>query len=179
MKNKWAAMLVSLAMFLAMPMAYAEGQVARSVITSAVADREPVDDLTTVPATVNSVVFFTDLRNMEGETIMHRWMFGDEQMAEVSFQVGGPRWRVWSSKNMMPEWVGGWKAQVVNSAGEVIAEKPFTYAMAEDAGMETAAEGGQPMPGEMPMGEKPMAEEAPMMDAEPEAEGMSGEGMAE
>lgn len=173
MKNKWAAMLVSLAMFLAMPMAYAEGQVARSVITSAVADREPVDDLTTVPATVNSVVFFTDLRNMEGETIMHRWMFGDEQMAEVSFQVGGPRWRVWSSKNMMPEWVGGWKVQVVNGAGEVIAEKSFTYAMAEDAGMETAAD-GEPKSGEMPM-----AEEAPMMDAEPEAEGMSGEGMAE
>jgi hypothetical protein len=93
-------------------------------------------------------------------------------MAEVSFQVGGPRWRVWSSKNMMPEWVGGWKAQVVNSAGEVIAEKSFTYAMAEDAGMETAAE-GEPKSGEMPM-----AEEAPMMDAEPEAEGMSGEGMA-
>jgi hypothetical protein len=172
MKNKWAAMLVSLAMFLAMPMAYAEGQVTRSVITSAVADREPVDDLTTVPATINSVVFFTELRNMEGQTIMHRWMFGDEQMAEVSFQVGGPRWRVWSSKNMMPEWVGGWKAQVVNSAGEVIAEKSFTYAMAEDAGMETAAE-GEPKSGEMPM-----AEEAPMMDAEPEAEGMSGEGMA-
>jgi hypothetical protein len=44
--------------------------------------------------------------------------------------------------------------------------------------METADEGGQPMSGEMPMADKPMAEEAPMMDAEPEAEGMGGEGMA-
>jgi hypothetical protein len=174
MKNKWAAMLVSLAMFLAMPLVHADEQVVRSVITSAVVDREPVDDLITVPSTVDNVVFFTELRNMEGQTIMHRWMFGDEQMAEVSFPVGGPRWRVWSSKKMMPEWVGGWKVQVINGAGEVIAEKAFTYAMAEDAGMETASEGGEPAPEE-----KLMAEEAPMPEAAPEAEGMSGEGAAQ
>jgi hypothetical protein len=185
MKRTWVAIVVSMAAWLAMPSAYAQGEVARSVITSAVVDREPTDDLEAVPGTTSKVVFFTELRNMEGQTIKHRWMRGDEQMAEVSFNVGGPRWRIWSSKNMMPEWTGEWKVEVIDSDGNALAEKSFTYGSAEAMGMDMATEGEKPMTEEKPMmEEKPMAEEKPMSEEKPMGEEkpmqeapMGGEGM--
>lgn len=198
MKNKWAAILIPLVAMLAMPLAHAEGEVARSIITTEVVDREPVNDLEMVPNTEDTVLFFTELRNMEGQTVKHVWMRGDEQMAEVSFEVGGPRWRIWSSKNMMPEWSGSWTVQVVNGVGGVLAEKTFTYGMAEDTGMGMATEGQEPMTEEAPMVEEapmtegapmteqapmtesaPMTEEAPMSEGAPAAEEKGGAGMAE
>lgn len=154
MNKHWAVMLISAATLLAVPLVHAQ-EVARTIITTNVVDREPVNDLQTIPSSTDTVIFFTDLRDMQGQTVTHRWMFGNEQMAEVNFDVRGPRWRVWSSKNMLPEWTGGWSVQVVNGVGEVVAEKSFTYGMAEDAGMETATE--QPMEEALPM-----TEEAPV-----------------
>lgn len=154
MNKNWAAMLISLATLVAMPLAHAEGEVARSIVTTEVVDREPVNDLGMIPASEETVLFYTELRNMQGQTVVHRWMHGGEQMAEVTFNVKGPRWRVWSSKKMVPEWVGNWTVQVVDAAGQVVAEKSFTYGMTEDAGTAT--------------GEQPRAEEAPMTEEAPE-----------
>ena len=52
--------------------------------------------------------------------------FGDV-MAEVSFNVGGDRWRVWSSKTLVPEWRGDWNVIVVDEAGNVLHEDTLIY----------------------------------------------------
>ena len=49
-------------------------------------------------------------------------------MAEIPFYVGGSRWRVWSSKNLEPSWVGEWKVSVTRSDGTVLESKRFHYA---------------------------------------------------
>ena len=98
------------------------GTVARSAFTSSVEDREPVDTLQQMNAMEQKVYFFTELRDMEGQTATHRWELNGDVMAEVAFEVKGSRWRVWSSKNLQPEWVGEWKVSVLNSANEVISE---------------------------------------------------------
>ncbi len=98
------------------------GTVARSAFTSSVEDREPVDTLQKMNAMEQKVYFFTELRDMEGQTATHRWELNGDVMAEVAFEVKGSRWRVWSSKNLQPEWVGEWKVSVLNSANEVISE---------------------------------------------------------
>ncbi|MFO7593317.1 MAG: DUF2914 domain-containing protein [Pseudomonadota bacterium] len=163
MNKHLAVMLVSMASLLAMPLAYAQGDVARTIITTEVVDREPVNELDIVPTSNETVLFFTELRNMEGQTVLHRWMLGGESMAEVSFNVGGPRWRVWSSKQMLSEWTGLWTVQVVDATGQVVAEKSFTYGMA-DAGTGMATE-------EAPMGEEsPVTEVPPAPDQEPAME---------
>ncbi len=132
MSNKLSVALLSLLALVFVSSANAE--VARTVITTAIVDREPVDDLTTVPASDSSAIFFTELSNMEGTTITHLWKFNGEVMAEVKFNVGGPRWRVWSSKNLMPEWNGEWNLEVLDDSGSVVAQKSFTYgAVAEGA----------------------------------------------
>lgn len=98
------------------------GTVARSAFTSSIADREPVDTLQQMTAMEQKVYFFTELRDMEGQTATHRWELNGEVMAEVEFEVKGSRWRVWSSKNLQPQWIGEWKVSVLNGANEVISE---------------------------------------------------------
>jgi hypothetical protein len=117
----------------------AEGSVARAIVTTGVADREPVNDLQRVLAGNEKVIFFTELRNMEGQTVKHRWSHGGESLAEVEFNVGGPRWRVWSSKMLMPEWAGEWRVEVLDGAGVVVSERQFSYAVAADAASPSAA----------------------------------------
>lgn len=106
---------------------FSKGNVVRSALTSAVENREPTDSLEAVSTEQNQLYFFTELRDMSGQTAKHRWEHNGEVMAEVEFNVKGPRWRVWSSKSFVPGWTGDWKVSVVNGAGEVISEKNFTY----------------------------------------------------
>ena len=147
-------------------LAQAEGSVARAIVTTDVVDREPVNNLERVMAGNDKVFFFTGLRGMSGKTIKHRWSYDGEVMAEVEFNVGGPRWRVFSSKNLLPEWAGEWKAEVVDAEGTVLSEKVFELAgdsmraeeevkAAETAVEEDAAQTGVPaeVPAEAPADE--------------------------
>ncbi len=113
-------------------MAFNPGSVARAVVTTGVKDREPVDHVDVVNNTIDRVVFFTELRDMAGQHVVHRWLHDGKVMAKVGFDVGGPRWRVWSSKHLEPDWVGTWTVQVVNVAGDVVDSKSFTYAQAPE-----------------------------------------------
>ena len=109
------------------------GSVAKSAFTTEIVDRDPVDDLDSVSTDIKQIYFFTDIRNMSGNRVTHRWLHGGETRAEVSFNVGGPRWRVHSSKNLVAEWVGDWTVEVVDSAGTVIHKDSFVYS--KGAGM--------------------------------------------
>ncbi|MDH5445330.1 MAG: DUF2914 domain-containing protein [Gammaproteobacteria bacterium] len=112
---------------------FSKGSVFRSAFTSAVENREPTDSLEAVSGEQNQLYFFTELRDMSGQTARHRWEYAGKVMAEVEFNVKGPRWRVWSSKSFVPGWAGNWKVSVVNGAGDVITEKNFTYETASAA----------------------------------------------
>ena len=54
-------------------------------------------------------------------------------MAEVSFDVGGNRWRIHSSKNLQPIWLGKWTVTVVDDEQRVLATHEFDYEEAETA----------------------------------------------
>ncbi len=105
-------------------------RVARAAITSAVVDREPVDNLLTLSNEFDRVYFFTDLRHLEGHRVSHRWYYRDRLMSEVQFEIRGPRWRVWSSKSLDPSWVGEWRVAVVDQDGTILATRQFVYTSA-------------------------------------------------
>lgn len=91
--------------------------VARAIFTTGIEDREPVDELAELPADAGQVYFFTELQGLEGRTVSHRWEYEGRVVAEVPFEVGGPRWRVYSVKTMSPELVGTWTVMVVDESG--------------------------------------------------------------
>ncbi len=113
--------------------ATADSRVARAVITTAVRELEPVDAITQLGAEHNKVYFFTELRDMAGERIRHRWEYHGQVMAEVEFAIAGPRWRVYSSKNVQPEWAGEWQVSVVDATGAPLAVNSFSYAAAPES----------------------------------------------
>lgn len=106
---------------------FSRGSVMRSIFTNGIEDREPVDNMQATGNTANNITYFTELRDMSGQTAKHRWEYKGDVVAEIEFNVRGPRWRVWSSKALLPEWEGEWKVSVLNGAGEVISEDLINY----------------------------------------------------
>ena len=104
-----------------------KGSVARAVFTLGINDREPIDAVSTVGNDANRIYYFTELKGMAGQTVTHRWEYNGKVMAEVQFNVGGDRWRTYSSKNLDPMWLGEWKVSVVDTAGSTLNVNTFTY----------------------------------------------------
>jgi len=119
---------------------FSRGSVVRSIFTTAVQDREPVDKLNNSKSDAEHIYFFTELRDMSGQTAIHRWEHNGKVAAEVKFDVRGPRWRVWSSKTFSPSQEGEWKVSVLNGAGEVIAEDMMNVAAPAAAEQPAATE---------------------------------------
>lgn len=117
-----------------------EARVARSAFTTAVVDREPQDALSRLGNDVRSVSYFTELRGLEGETVTHRWEFAGEVRAEVAFAVGGPRWRVHSTKSLDPSQLGQWSVSVVDSQGRTLARESLDYVAASGTGAPSGSE---------------------------------------
>ncbi len=95
--------------------------------TTGVENREPLDQVTFVESDIERIYLFSDLRGLAGQTVTHRWSFKGQTMAEVAFEVRGPRWRVWSSKELRLDWLGDWTVEIVSQDGEVFAAETFTY----------------------------------------------------
>ena len=115
------------------------GTVARSAFTSGIEDREPIDEVGSLESTQNRIYYFTEIRDMSGQTVTHRWEHNGQVMAEVPFEIGGDRWRVYSSKSLEPSWTGEWKASVVDGSGATLSANTFTYTEAEAAPAAPAA----------------------------------------
>jgi hypothetical protein len=116
------------------------GTVSRTAFTSAVENREPTDKLSSLTNDQGEILFFTELRDMAGQSVIHRWEHGGKIFAEVPFQVGGNRWRVYSSKQLDPSWTGTWKASVVSANGETLSVSTFNYEAAPEAPAQAAPE---------------------------------------
>jgi Protein of unknown function (DUF2914) len=98
--------------------------------TTGISNREPVDDVSTLDSSHDMVYFFTELKDAEGQTIIHRWEFNGKTVAEVSLQPKAAHWRTWSSKKLMPEQTGTWTVEVVDDSGKVLMSKSFDYTQA-------------------------------------------------
>lgn len=103
------------------------GSVRRFHFTSDVSEHEPVDKLISLSNNDSVVYFFTELRNFQGQKITHRWQYHGELLADVTFNVGSPRWRVWSKKNLSPHWIGEITVTVIDEQDRVLATDVLHY----------------------------------------------------
>jgi hypothetical protein len=107
--------------------------VRRAVFTTNVVDREPVDELKSLTTDANKIYFFTEIVDFAGGTITHRWVYGGETAAEVTFDIGGPRWRVYSSKNLTLDRAGTWTVEIVDGKGNTLDRAEFVYSKKEQS----------------------------------------------
>lgn len=103
------------------------GSVARSTFTLAVVKREPKEPIKSLTTDQHHIYYFTELKGMAGQSVRHRWVYNNQVMAEVKFEVGASRWRVWSSKTLLTEWTGTWKVEVINELDQVVWQDSFEY----------------------------------------------------
>ena len=109
----------------------------RAQFTSNIVRREPVDFLERlVPVgsirqedekNLEKIYFFTELVGLSGETIRHQWFHKSELISELTFNIGGNRWRVNSSKRLGVLSIGEWQVKVVNRQDEILLTKMFDY----------------------------------------------------
>ena len=101
----------------------AKGSVTRAVFAKQILKREPVDEINALTSDVQGVYFFTELKDMGGHTVTHRWEYDGKRVGYTEFKVKAPYWRVWSYRKTPPGATGTWKVKVLNTVGEVIGEK--------------------------------------------------------
>ena len=94
-----------------------DAYVSRALFTTGIMDREPIDQVVSVGEDQREIYFFTDLRNLQGRVVTHRWEYEGEFMGEVKFEVDGPRWRVYSKKTLNPDMAGKWTVLVLDESG--------------------------------------------------------------
>ena len=104
------------------------GEVGRAMFTIGIDNREPVIQVDSIDSSAyNSISFFTELDNLEGHNVTHQWTYNDKVMFEKTFEVKGARWRVWTSKTLLPSWTGEWTVNVLDTDRTVLASKSFEY----------------------------------------------------
>ncbi len=101
--------------------------VERGQFTTDVIDREPVDQIYSLTSDNLQAKFFTEISEMQGQTVTHQWVYNDEVMFEKTFDVGGPRWRIWTSKNLQASWTGEWTVNVLDAERNVLNSYVLNY----------------------------------------------------
>ncbi len=114
------------------------GSVSRATFTTSVVNREPTDTIIQLDNTSQKVFYFTELNGFSGKTVYHRWEYRGKVMAEVGFRVGGPRWRVSSSKQIDPRWTGDWTVVVVDEDGWPLKASVLSYTVSEPDNLQQA-----------------------------------------
>jgi len=103
------------------------GHVARATFTTRIVNREPVDRVLVLNPPATEVYFFTDLRNLQGHTVTHRWEHEGKAVSNVPFVVGGDRWRVFSRKVFPADSFGEWSVTVFDDNGWPLYVELYRY----------------------------------------------------
>lgn len=79
-----------------------------------VVDREPVSTDSTFSADIGKIYCWSNVLNDGGEAfIEHVWYYNGDEMARVTLPAKYSRNRIWSSKNILPEWTGKWTVMIM------------------------------------------------------------------
>lgn len=105
--------------------------VARAQFTRGIEAREPIDHVEKIFRSkgkeVNQLYYFTELRDMKGDSVVHRWNHQGNTVANITFNINGDRWRVYSSKYLPASMKGRWKVVVTDSNGKPLVSESFIY----------------------------------------------------
>ncbi|MBG9999906.1 DUF2914 domain-containing protein [Pseudoalteromonas sp. NSLLW24] len=104
------------------------GKISRAVLTRKVSKREPTNVFAAdirLSQFDEGLSFFSEIKNLQGQQVKHVWSFEGETMAEITLNVTSPRYRTYSTKNIMDTQTGHWRVDVVDEQGNLIAQKEF------------------------------------------------------
>ena len=121
--------LTAMTVAIFMPQAFAteKANVARAQFTTEVMEREPADRVLVLNNEKRKILFFTELKHLQGRKIIHRWEYKGNVVSSVPFEVKGPRWRVYSARDLQPDQLGIWTVVVTDEEGWPLKAAIFEY----------------------------------------------------
>lgn len=103
--------------------------VVRAQLSAGIRAKEPTARLLSpIQATgreSRTIYFFSEVRDLGGKTLFHRWQRDGKVIASVPFDVRGERWRFYSKKTITPRMTGEWRVVLTDSAGKELASTTF------------------------------------------------------
>jgi len=110
----------------------AHDTVLRTQFTTAIKDREPVDNLTELNnGAAEKIYCFTELTDLTGQVVTHSWEYRGQVVSEARFHVESPHSRIWSSRLLTPDRPGSWTVVTLSASGKVLAERTLDYNLEE------------------------------------------------
>ena len=113
------------------PSTQPEENILRAQLTTGVEQHEPVDQLgKVIPVNkrgVKRLYYFTEVINMYGRTIIHRWEYEGRVIAKVPLSIDSYQWRTYSSKALTPAMIGRWQVVVTDEQGKPLHTDNFVY----------------------------------------------------
>lgn len=102
--------------------------VAWAGFTTGFENRAPRDRIHVVSARVGEVFYMSELRGLEGRTVLHRWSKEERVAKEVRFEVDASRYRAVSRHKPGGDGSGTWTVEVVAaSSGRVLHTDRLRY----------------------------------------------------
>jgi hypothetical protein len=106
-------------------------KVEKITTAAAVRDREPVDAAASFSGAVSRVYTWTKVTvSQVPAKIRHIYYAGGKKAGETELTIASASCRTWSYKTVHP---GDWKVEVVDEAGNILAETAFTVTAAQAA----------------------------------------------
>jgi hypothetical protein len=119
--------LIILTVILTASFAVAQTKVNRIILTSGIENKEPLAPVTNIIEGTENLVCFTEIQSNEYPTeITHIWIHNQNIEAEVKLNVGSPKWRTYSTKNIPLGKTGAWKVEIYAKDGKLIDSVDFT-----------------------------------------------------
>jgi len=101
-------------------------EVADAVITTAVIDREPVDEVGAFPIQNGKLFCFSRITGAAEPTfVYHLWYHGETLMSRVELPVNSPDWRTWSAKKFLEDQPGEWHVDILDVSGNLMRQVNF------------------------------------------------------
>jgi hypothetical protein len=102
----------------------------RAVAATGVSNRAPVGEATTFSPSVGKVYCYTEVSPADAAaattSLVHRWYRGDRPEGETRLKVAGSHWRTYSNRTVSESKMGGWRVELVDSAGNILQTVRFT-----------------------------------------------------
>ncbi len=103
-------------------------KIVRALLTTDLDNKEPVDNIATLSVNkdkASKVYYFTEIIDMKGQVLYHRWLRNDQLIFKREINILGNRWRAATSKLITYSKAGLWTVRLEDKQGAVLNEIKF------------------------------------------------------
>ena len=104
-----------------------EGEVSRAFFTTKLKKAEPLNEVLILENDNHNLYFFSEVKNMYGKTIVHRWEYRGEKVFEKKFQVSKNSDKLISKYKLDPARTGEWMVVMADERGWPIKAVMFKF----------------------------------------------------